>query len=376
MSKKIIFFNSSMEMGGPARVISILSNFLSDNGYFVQVVSNTNAEFFYPLNAGIEKKVLGIDKFKHRFLLLSILKILGFVSKIKNSILIFNKGYYIIPIFILRKLGLLKSGNCFIYFAHGGSSDFKNLYNNFYNLLILHAFDRVVALHDDYDQAKYTPRSTVKTKLANFFIANTYQSLKAKLIFIPNPTTFSVNSTDECARDKMVLAVGRLDKVKGFDYLLRAWVTVQKHHPDWRLIIVGSGNELQNLQAIIDLHGLDGSASIVPQQLNIKPFYMRASVYAMSSLEEGFGMVLLEAMVAGLPIAAFSNVGSKFLIEDGVNGFLCPIANIDELSKNLLLLIENKDTRDRMGLSSRLKSSSFNLEKIGNRWKVFLSDPI
>ncbi len=64
--QKIVFFNSTMQMGGPARVINLWSNYFVDNGYEVEVVSNIDVPLFYHFDGSIKYSILGIDKFQQK----------------------------------------------------------------------------------------------------------------------------------------------------------------------------------------------------------------------------------------------------------------------------------------------------------------------
>lgn len=126
---------------------------------------------------------------------------------------------------------------------------------------------------------------------------------------------------------KLVVAVGRLSVEKGFQHLIRVFATLTRQHPDAKLLLVGDGPMQAALRAICRAHGLamddlqPGVASVIftRYQENVLPFMALARVYAMSSATEGFGNVVLEAMVAGVPVvAADTPWGARAILrEDG-----------------------------------------------------------
>ncbi|WP_192921793.1 glycosyltransferase family 4 protein, partial [Bacteroides xylanisolvens] len=133
--------------------------------------------------------------------------------------------------------------------------------------------------------------------------------------------------TDRCSdvSYKRIIAVGRLDYQKGFDRLIQAWELVQQtnKYGGWRLDIFGQGEWHDMLQRMIDRAGLQETAHINRPTTSIGDEYAHSSMLVMSSHYEGFPMVMIEAMVCGLPVVSFDyKCGPGDIIEDGVNGLL------------------------------------------------------
>lgn len=372
MYKKIVFFNSSMQMGGPARVINLWSNYFIKKGYEIEIVSNIDVPLFYDFDKKIKYSILSINKFKQTSKIKAFYKIYKFLKDRKDEILVFNKGLYIHYLFVLKKLGLIDKSLKLVYFAHGGSSDFKTMYNNLLNYIINYTFDNVIALHDDYDTCVYNDKK-LKRKIINFIFSNKWRCIKRKINYIPNPVTFSsdIVSTIE---EKIVLTVGRLDYIKGFDLLIESWTDIIKQYPNWKLKIVGSGEEKLNLENKIKELSLEKYIEMIPQQQDVKSLYLSSSMYIMSSREEGMPMVVVEAMECGLPIVAFKNVGSLFLVKDNKNGLLCDIGDTKQLSTNIKYLIENKDLRKQMGIISKKLVREFYIDNLVSKWDPILND--
>ena len=134
--KKIVMLNSTVGIGGVPRVMSIWGNFFIKKGYDVEFVSNDNLDPFYKISPKIKHIKLGLDKFGKKDQLKFLIKMYTFFKNRKNEIFIINKSHFISYIFILKKFGLINKSNQFIYFVHGGNSDFKFLYNNYKTQLI------------------------------------------------------------------------------------------------------------------------------------------------------------------------------------------------------------------------------------------------
>lgn len=130
----------------------------------------------------------------------------------------------------------------------------------------------------------------------------------------------------------VVLAVGRLTPEKDFPTLLRA-VALLRQEKDLRLVILGEGSERPRLEALVRELGLDGGVDL-PGFVNNPYHYMaRASVFALSSIQEGFGNVLVEALAVGVPVVATDCVGGPGeILEQGRYGRLVPVGAPEALA--------------------------------------------
>ena len=102
-----------------------------------------------------------------------------------------------------------------------------------------------------------------------------------------------------------VLAVGRLEKVKGFDLLIQSWINIKEN-----LIIIGSGKEYDSLINLISQHNLDTKIQIIDEmsQEDLADYYKNASMLVISSRSEGGPRVALEALYQEIPVIS-TNVG-------------------------------------------------------------------
>ena len=120
------------------------------------------------------------------------------------------------------------------------------------------------------------------------------------VIEIPNMSTFS-SEIKANLNSKIILSVGRLSKEKGFDYLIESFNLVSKDRNDWKLFIVGDGDEKGNLEAKIKELNLNDKVKIYGFTKEVEKYYLNASIYALSSRTEGFGMVLILFSLIPLP---------------------------------------------------------------------------
>lgn len=171
---------------------------------------------------------------------------------------------------------------------------------------------------------------------------------------------------------KWVVAAGRLHRVKRYDLLVRAFAQVSAARPDWRLRIYGggdaTGNEQASLRVLIDELGLHSQVFLMGSVNPMEAEWPKGSIAAVTSERESFGMTIVEAMRAGLPVVATDCPhGPAEIIEDGVDGRLVPVGDPDATAAALLQLIEDDELRHRMGAAALASSARFDPARIAER---------
>ncbi|AJA46773.1 exopolysaccharide phosphotransferase [Clostridium pasteurianum DSM 525 = ATCC 6013] len=209
--------------------------------------------------------------------------------------------------------------------------------------------DAVVVLTED-DKHKYREK----------------MNLHCKRIY--NPLSFFSSEKSNCLH-KNILSVGRLDRQKGFDLLIRAFEKIVREDNQWKLTIVGEGSDRGLLESLIQELGVSGRVDIVNFTDNIKSYYLKSSIYVSSSRWEGFGLVITEAMECGLPVAAFENAGPKEIINDNVNGILVPCEDIEALAQAILQLMHNEEKRLKMSQNAIIRAQHFNVSIVAKEWQ-------
>ena len=171
------------------------------------------------------------------------------------------------------------------------------------------------------------------------------------------------------AREKIVLGAGRLTWQKGFDLLLDAFVPVAEKHPDWKLRIYGDGVRRWRLKRRIIRQGVYNNVFLMGATQRLGEMMSRASVFALSSRYEGFGMVIVEAMSKGLPVVSTDCPrGPAEIIDNGRDGILVPNEDVEALTRGILELIEDDERRASYGEAALEKSHTFDISVIGEQW--------
>jgi len=155
-------------------------------------------------------------------------------------------------------------------------------------------------------------------------------------------------------REKSVLIVGRmsaLERYKGHLELIRAWPIITQQIPGAQLIVVGTGDDLEFLQATAREAGLAGDILFTGwvNEETLDAVYEHAAVFAMPSRGEGFGLVFLEAMKHRLPCIASTADASGEVVADGETGFLVDPSDQPMLAARIVTTLEDSSLRSRMG---------------------------
>jgi glycosyltransferase involved in cell wall biosynthesis len=169
---------------------------------------------------------------------------------------------------------------------------------------------------------------------------------------------------------KVLVAAGRLVAQKGFDMLLDAFALVAAKHPDWALWIFGGGDQRDALAAQVDRLGLQGRAHLKRTTRRLDRQMAAASIYVLSSRSEGYPMVLLEAMTAGLPAVAFDcPTGPAEMLSHGTSGLLVPPGDVPALAAGICELIEDEDKRRAMGAAALEASRRYSIMAVRPLWE-------
>jgi len=203
--------------------------------------------------------------------------------------------------------------------------------------------------------------------------------LRSRIVTIPNPV-FPAQShacpQGKPGEQKTLLSIGRLSYQKNYFVLVQAFKTVYKDFPQWRLIIIGEGEDREQLEALIAEHGLSDKVSLKGAIMDVERFYCASHLFCLSSRWEGFPNALAEALSHGLPGVGFAGcAGVRDLIQAGENGLLAESnGNVESLAGCLRTLMADDEKRVRMGEVGIRSMKAYNPEQIFDTWEKFLKE--
>lgn len=180
---------------------------------------------------------------------------------------------------------------------------------------------------------------------------------------------------------KIILAVGRYHIKKGYEYLIKAAAKIKDEYPNFVIFIVGK--DLNKLDDLIKESGLTDNVRLISQQGTsdtekvilpndfLLSLYQNSDIFACTSIIEGFSLVCIEALSAGLPMILTSCPGNEDLFEGNDLGCLyAQTGNIEEISNNLLSLLQDEDR------AKRYKEYNFQLSRDKYSWDYIAKEHI
>jgi phosphatidylinositol alpha-1,6-mannosyltransferase len=178
--------------------------------------------------------------------------------------------------------------------------------------------------------------------------------------FVPAPRDRSVRARLGWGERRVVLTVGRLQKRKGHDMLIRALPALRRAVPDVLYAILGDGEERTALEQLVDREGVRQSVQFLGEadDQTLVRCYQQCDLFALPNRQvgvdiEGFGMVLLEAQACGRPVLAGASGGTAETMRVPQTGRLVPCDGPQELTRVLTELLPQPDLLEGMGAAGR-----------------------
>jgi glycosyltransferase involved in cell wall biosynthesis len=185
---------------------------------------------------------------------------------------------------------------------------------------------------------------------------------------IPNPVPFYPEQPAKLTA-KLILAVGRIDYLKGYDMMIEVFRAFCKKNLEWNLKIIGDGPLKAEIEKLARDKGVAHRIIFSPPSSQIEKQYLESSILLMTSRSEGLPMVLLEAQACGLPIVAFDcEAGPAEIVDHGIDGYLVRPYDIEQMSQYLLELTSDPEKRKSFGAAARENVKRFSPDKIFAKW--------
>ena len=206
-----------------------------------------------------------------------------------------------------------------------------------------------------------------------------YFRIQKRISVIPNGVdidTFKPSSEEDV---NLIGWIGRFVPEKGLDYLLEAFRIVSKLEPDIRLVLIGDGPLRPRIVKLANKYGLNNKIIItceIPHE-KISDILSRVSLFILPSIKEGMPVTLLEIMASGKPVVGSKISGIMDVINNGQNGLLVPSKNPQAIADAILLLLNDKSLRRRLGRNARqLMVEKYSWNSITNKVEKVYNETI
>lgn len=386
--KKVLFYSNGIGFGGVERVLlEILQGIKSpEYNFFLGLEDGDQDDLLEEIPKGINYSFM-VDK-KLRVMLKEVKESSkkSLVKKLKSKVLkikrkhILNKrfnSYCNFDIAIdfksgdfLKRISKVKGKKiCWFHSSLSEANAYKKNKNKLLKNLML--TDKIVVLSNEMRR--------------EFLLL--YPELKDKIKVIYNPINLkkvrekSLEKTDltidekALLKDNYVIAVGRFEKKhKDFETLIKSYSLI-KDKIDYKLYIVGDGDDRRELEELIGRLSLKESVILLGFKKNPYVWIKNASLFIHSSRSEGFGMVLVEAMACNTPIIATDcPVSPREILLGGECGELVPVGDVKKMSKSILELLVNERKRKKYIEKSNQRVHTFSIEKISKEIELLFNE--
>nr|WP_263325070.1 glycosyltransferase [Neobacillus sp. Marseille-Q6967] len=353
MIKKVVFVLDRMVMGGVEILLLDILNSLDPQKYNITVVTLFDGG---ELKHELPKMVKHVFLFKKQYK--GIYRVLRFISPRFFYNKLINEEY---DVEISFKTGMPEKivaasrnpQSKKIAWIHG-DMEFQN-----YGLESHVTTKKQTECYNKFDRI-----ITVSEKCKNAFLNVTKTETSVEKIYNaikPEKIVKKLNEDQSISMDKNMInliTIARLHKDKGIDRLIRAFSKGYKNNNKLRLYIIGDGPEENNLKKLTQELKINSAVYFLGKQLNPYIYLSESSIYIHPSINESFGIVLLEALYLGLPVVSTKCGGPEEILDHGKYGLL--VENSQEgLNEALIKIAENHEQILKFKNVSKLRANEF-----------------
>ena len=349
--EKMIIFTGTLSHGGSERVISLLSKSFTDKYGEVEILLYHKKDIWYSIDNRV--KIVTVD------------------AKYNN---IFSKMYWI------RRY--IKQSNPNIVLS------FLSPFNVFLIITLLGI--KIPLIVAERNDPRHIPHSKIGRSLRNIlynfaskvvvqtpnnknYFSKRIQE-KCHVIYNPVAINVNINNRVNISDTLNIVTVGRLIEQKNQKMIIDAFKRVQDLYPQSNLIIYGEGNLRGYLTNLIEEYNLQDKVFLAGVHQNVIEQIQDASLFVLSSNFEGMPNALIEAMCLGIPCISTKVSGAIDLIENGKNGLLVEVGNVDELTEKIIAVLSSKNLADNLGKESMKIAQKLSVDTIANEWIKVLTE--
>lgn len=205
-----------------------------------------------------------------------------------------------------------------------------------------------------------TLSESYKIQLEKIYKAKNIRAINNAIEIFPHTSTLE--------KENIIMFCGRIvHNPKNILFLINLWEKLFPKHPDWKMILVGDGEDRYILEKLIKKKKLQRIH--ITGYTNPNNYYQKAKILVLPSFNEGFGMVLLEAMSHGcIPIVFNTSPAFNDIITDSYNGFIIDNLNKKKFINQCNLLMKEENLLSQMAKNAIFSIQKFSIERIGKQW--------
>lgn len=345
MNIKIVFVLPNMSGGGSERVVAMLANEYVQRGYAVDILLFAGNQIAYPLDQCVQVYIAGEASGGNPLIQMKrLIKMRKYYKK--------NRDCYIFSFCVM--------GTVFSVLAAAGIP---------HRMLVSERNDPTRISHQRLRNWAY--RKAEKLIFQTEDMRKCFpKDIREKSCVIPNPVSEGMPEPFRGERKKQVVSVARFQPQKNHKLLLNAFAEFIKEYPEYQLHLFGVG-ELED-----DLHRQARQLEIADKVIfrgfssNVKEEIWDSAMFVLSSDYEGISNSMIEALAMGVPVISTDCPvgGSKTYIQDGVNGILTPVGDVERLSKAMKRVAGDSEFASKLSINGAKIKENFKLKKIADRF--------
>lgn len=374
--KKISFLMLHLGYGGVESAISNQANMICHD-FEVELVSLYKLPYPIPfvLNENVKIKYLS-DMYPNREEFKKALKSCNLIKTIKE-------GIKAVKILILKKVLMKK------YIKESEADIIISTRYAFNEMLGKYAKSGVVKIAQEHahhnNNNKYIKKLIKSIENINYFmpvsqeLTNFYKKeIKNKKIitrYIRHALDFDIPKYDFKLGTNLI-SVARLSKEKGFDDMLEVMSYIKKEIPNIKWHLIGDGVEKENIKSIISRLDLKNNVVMYGYKTRreINEIIKDCQIYCMTSLEESFGLSVIESMAFGLPCVGFDSAKGVLEIVNKDNGIMISKRNKEKMANQICSLLKNVVKLKTMSKRAYETSNKYSFDTIQKEWIEFYNE--
>lgn len=381
---KICFLvDAVFNLGGVQRVVSVIANELSKSSEVSIICTNNKISIdrsIYNLSENI--KIIEIPELRSNNVINKLLRLINRITGIFNNKLMYkllSKSYFPSNV-----------KNALISYLGNNRYDVVIGVEGYYSLLLGAMSDKINSKtigwqHNSYDaylnnKYKYYWNQDILfnkyiNKLNKYIVLTEYDkkmfkdnmNIDSKVIY--NPKSFESSIKSDITK-KQFLAAGRFNYQKGFDLLIESFNIFAKENNEWKLIIVGEGEEREEISNMIKKYKLQDRVIIKEFTNDIKKYFLESSVLLLPSRWEGMPMIVLESLEMGVPVISYNITAIEPLVDNNKEGLIIEKFNTKKFADAMKKISNSYEIRYRLSRNAIEKSAEFKISNIVKQWKI------